>query len=283
MKFVINLLIILISTTQVNAQNFTNKPSGVKVRIIDSFETLNGLNHGNLVQQVILEESDLQLSFISYNLNVSTESWIQKEISDAVKKLPFLMYASEEEKRQIAMMESLVHSLEKAGQDGVKIINYSVAGEIHDAEEQKQIERILNKYDMILVTAAGNDGKSTKTYPCAYPSVRIVCVGAGYYSDSYITKDNFTIPKGSNRGDHVDFYAHPITWNNEKPVVGTSFSTPRVTASLAMILSNRPTLKPLEAVDFLKKQGKFIAIGFISESLEKELYPFSSSLFHIKK
>lgn len=277
---VIVVLIILISS-QLNAQTFFNQPTGVKVRIIDSFETLKGLNHGKLVQQVILEDSFLQSPSISYNINLSTESWIQKDISDVVKNLPFLMYASEEARMQVAMMESLVQSLEKAGQEGVKIINYSVTGEINDPEEQKQIERILNKYDMILVTAAGNNGKTTKTYPCAYPSVRIICVGAGYYSESYLRKDNFTIPKGSNRGDHVDFYSHPVTWNGESPVAGTSFSTPRVTASLAMIMSTLPKLKPLEAVDYLKRQGKFIAIGLVAESLEKEINPYTYFLFNL--
>ncbi|MCH8511360.1 MAG: S8 family serine peptidase [Kiritimatiellae bacterium] len=90
--------------------------------------------------------------------------------------------------------------------------------------------------DMILLAAAGNDGKTDPMYPAAYPGV--LAVGA--------MRANGELWEGSNRGEHLDFVSYgsadfPIGSKGPPGAyAGTSIATPWVAAAITAYRAQYP-------------------------------------------
>ncbi len=90
--------------------------------------------------------------------------------------------------------------------------------------------------DMILLAAAGNDGKTDPMYPAAYPAV--LAVGA--------LDAHGGIWEKSNRGEHVDFVSYgsadfPVGSRGPPgPYAGTSIATPWVAAAITTYRARHP-------------------------------------------
>ncbi|SDT70920.1 S8 family serine peptidase [Actinoplanes derwentensis] len=132
-----------------------------------------------------------------------------------------------------------------AAKQGAKVINLSLGGK-SSAAVLRDAVAYANAKGALVVAAAGNDGKTTYTYPAAYAEV--LSVGATDTRTGGIAKASF-----STYGSWVDVAAPGITagmtlkgryyqdnWTDLYPVQGTSFSSPLVAGVAALVASHRP-------------------------------------------
>jgi hypothetical protein len=135
-----------------------------------------------------------------------------------------------------------VQAINFAKNNGAKVINASFAGAGYSQAEKDAIDA----FPGIVVTASGNGGDDsigdnneiTPQYPCNYASDNIICVGA---SDD---TDNLT--SFSNYGESVDIAAPGesilgIQQNAYYYGSGTSFATPFVTGTVALLYAHSPS------------------------------------------
>lgn len=120
---------------------------------------------------------------------------------------------------------------------GVDMINYSGGGLDSSESEKALIEKALDK-NIVVVTAAGNEGKNFKDqtyYPAMYDS-RIVVVGNLHTNDEGIVERN----PSSNFGSEVDVqvFGTKIKSVNGIKMTGTSQSTAIVTGRIAKHVKN---------------------------------------------
>lgn len=262
MKQLITILLISFASLA-NAQT-------VKVRVMDSFSGSTGW-HGALVSSLIekIMISNLAIKKYSYNLELSHLDVMREVSKDEVVKYNLQSYPKNIITNTVRTNRFL-NSLIKAGEEKVRIINYSVTSVENSPSQQEgdAIVAILEKYDMILVTAAGNDGVQADRYPCSYNSPRIVCVSAGYVS--YVLKglgnEGIVLEKYSNISLQTLF----VSYGQAGQRHGTSFATPRVTAMLAFLMSNHPHLSSMQVISKLEKYGHFVDSIDVTDRWAKE-------------
>ncbi|MDP0494917.1 MAG: S8 family serine peptidase [Verrucomicrobiota bacterium JB024] len=138
---------------------------------------------------------------------------------------------------------------------GARIINMSL-GAYGDSKILRQAVKYAQDHGVVLVAAAGNDGASQVAYPAAYDGVLAVAA-----------VDALGQPAAfSNYGPQIDIAAPgvgvPVAWTGDQfaSVSGTSFSTPLVSAALAMVLQQNPRLSGTEAVRILLDNANEAAI-----------------------
>ncbi len=147
--------------------------------------------------------------------------------------------------------------------NGVDIvaINASWGGYGHSKLAKKVLD-IIAQYDILLVTAAGNEwwnNDSDGLYPCAYESDTIICVGASNENDEKAWFSNYGIKTvdlfapGTNILSTVTYYT--VDYGFYDTFDGTSMATPFVSGAVALAKSLFPNLNYKE----LKK--KVIASG----------------------
>jgi hypothetical protein len=165
----------------------------------------------------------------------------------------------------------LAQAVVYAVDNGAKIINLSVGGPHESKMEQAALEYARRK-GVLVVAAAGNSGAELKDFgPGGHESV--LTVGATYFDDSAAEFSNF--------GDAVDLVAPGVEilslrargtdvnyrpWQDDSYKLGayviggdkrymrasgTSFSTPIVTATAALVLGNNPNLSGSELANIL--------------------------------
>ncbi len=163
-------------------------------------------------------------------------------------------------------VSSIVRAIDIAIDQQVDVINLSLGGKVPSANEERAISK-ARKAGIIVVASAGNDALKGNplNYPAAYEGV--IAVGA--------TTPERTRAPFSNHHPYVTVSApgtglwttHPN--DTYRIVQGTSFSTPLVSATIAMMKSVRPSLTEYEVVRLLQRSsidlgtpGRDHAFGF---------------------
>lgn len=237
------------------------KNNAIKLRVLDSFSGSTKI-HGQVVE--ILSSNfygsiEADQSGVIYNVEVSRAD-VEKQYSDLeLTQVSIQSGIPKQNTRYALNVANFIIELEKAGEEGVKVVNYSVAtygDDYMNIEEYRQITRILNKHDMILVVPSGNEGLYAMRYPCSYNHPKIVCVAAGTQSFVLLgpQKDGIVLEKYSNINDQVKFVSYG-KFNNG---FGTSFAAPRVAAALAFVWSFYPQKTSVEIIAELSKFGRFV-------------------------
>ena len=238
------------------------KNNAIKLKVLDSFSGSTKW-HGQVVEVIssnFYGSIEADQSGLTYNVEVSRAEVMKKYTAEELFQVRIQsgFIATNSETQYALNISDFITELEKAGQEGVKVINYSVAS-LHsymNIEEYSQISRILNTYDMILVVPSGNEGLYATRYPCSYNHPKIVCVAAG--TQSYVLagpqKDGIILDKYSNINDQVKF----VSYGHFDKAYGTSFAAPRVASALALVWSVYPTKTSVEVIAELSKYGRFV-------------------------
>jgi len=140
-----------------------------------------------------------------------------------------------------AYVSDIIKGIDWCVQNKVHIINMSFGMK---RRSQAMLEAVRNarKNGVIIVASSGNDGKEAVDYPARFRQT--ISVGAiGRTGD---------VAPFSNRGKRIDVYAPGekimSTWPNYRyrEMTGTSMATAHVTGILALVLSVRPRMSPLQ-------------------------------------
>ncbi|MFO0478492.1 MAG: S8 family serine peptidase, partial [Bacteroidota bacterium] len=132
-----------------------------------------------------------------------------------------------------------IQGVQYAIDNGAKVVNMSLGGNISSITEQTVIDAGYNK-GVIFVAAAGNDNAATIKYPASYNHV--ISVAATDASDKRSTFSEYnTSVDISAPGTNI--YS-TITSSGYGPKDGTSMASPIVAGTLAAMLSVNPALKP---------------------------------------
>jgi subtilisin family serine protease len=151
---------------------------------------------------------------------------------------------------------NLVLGLRWAADHGAGVINMSIGGFPASASVADAVDYAWNK-GVVLVAAAGNNGKLESHYPASFPHV--------ISASATQADDEFT--KWSNYSPNVDVSApgaSVLTTNCQKlrtsscaysgdyiTISGTSFASPNTAAVVALIRAKNPTWTPQQVVDRL--------------------------------
>lgn len=146
---------------------------------------------------------------------------------------------------------------------GADVINLSLGNYQPSNMLEEAVTYAFSK-NVIMVSAAGNDGSNQPTFPSAYPEV--LSVAAIDY--------NGKRAKFSNYGDYIDIAAPgvsiPSTYFNKQyaALSGTSMAAPHVAGLAALILSANPELTNKQVMNIIRKsaidlgeQGKDVDFG----------------------
>jgi hypothetical protein len=135
---------------------------------------------------------------------------------------------------------TLVRALDRLAQDGVQVINLSLAGPPNTVLEDTLVQ-LSGPLGITFVAASGNAGpRADPAYPAAYDSVIAVTA----------VDRNGTAYRRAGRGPHVDLAAQGVeVWTaasieGARWKTGTSFAAPFVTAAVALWLQHDTTLTP---------------------------------------
>lgn len=148
----------------------------------------------------------------------------------------------------------IVDGIKYAVDNGANIINMSLGGTPSCFQApivQDVISYAINK-NIIIVAAAGNDGRNVSNYQPASCN-GVIAVGASNSSDSRASFSNF--------GARVDMAAPGTSILSTKigggfvAMQGTSMASPHVAGGAALLLSACPNLSPQQVRDYLVNNG----------------------------
>jgi subtilisin len=154
-----------------------------------------------------------------------------------------------------AYVSDIIAGIDWCVQNDLDIINMSFGMKTYNKSLELAVKNAYRS-GIIIVASCGNDGrKAFIDYPARFPHV--ISVGA-------TTRNNKVAPF-SNRGRKIDVYAPGekiySAWLHGKyhELSGTSMATSHVSGVIALMLSAKPNLKPVQIKQILKKSS--IALG----------------------
>ncbi|MEH7885241.1 S8 family peptidase [Bacillus sp. JJ1609] len=147
--------------------------------------------------------------------------------------------------------------------NGADVINLSL-GNYQPSQVLEEAVRYAYSKNVVMVSAAGNDGSDQPTYPSAYPEV--LSVAAVDYDGKRASFSNY--------GEYIDIAAPgvyiPSTYFNKQyaSLSGTSMAAPHVAGLAALIKSANPELTNTQVINIIKnsaidlgEKGKDIDFG----------------------
>lgn len=145
-------------------------------------------------------------------------------------------------------LSDIVRAIYYAADRGANVINLSFNLDTPSPELANAVAYATSK-GVLCVASGGNDGKSKKVYPAALPHV--LGVGSTNYSDRRSIFSNYgSATKVAAPGEAV---ITTFPGNNYAAVWGTSFSTPMISGSLAVMRDLYPRLDYDAAHDALER------------------------------
>ncbi len=152
-------------------------------------------------------------------------------------------------------IRDIIAGLQWCRAQGCEIVNLSFGTDRRASEELAEAIRALEKAGILLVGAAGNDGRGGAVdTPGKYPEVLAVA--------AINRRDR--LARFSSRGPEVDLVAPGAGLFSLAPggrfcrMSGTSMAAPHVTAAAAMLLSVRPGLTPAAVRAYLKHTAEWL-------------------------
>jgi len=150
-----------------------------------------------------------------------------------------------------AYVSDIIAGIDWCVENGMNIINMSFGMKTFSLALESSI-RSAYKAGVIIVASCGNEGrKATIDYPARFQQV--VSVGA-------LTRAG-KVASFSNKGKRIDIYAPGENiyscWLNNRynELSGTSMATAHVTGVVALMLAAKPTLKPLQVKQAIKRNS----------------------------
>ena len=163
-----------------------------------------------------------------------------------------------------ASISTVISALEKAYENGVKIVQISLGTNEYSKFLEDAIKSAQNR-GILIVSTAGNSGINEIRYPAAFDGV--IGVGA-------VDREN-KIESYSTVGNHVTLVAPGSSIFTTSPnsnyvaVSGTSFAAPQVTGAATLVWSIAPQLSPeevreilIQSADELGEEGNDIVYGY---------------------
>ena len=133
---------------------------------------------------------------------------------------------------------------------GADVINLSL-GNYQPSKVLEEAVSYAYKKNVVMVSAAGNDGSNQPTYPSAYPEV--ISVAAVDYNGNRASFSNY--------GEYIDIAAPgvyiPSTYFHEQyaALSGTSMAAPHVAGLAALIKSANPDLTSSQVIRIIKNSA----------------------------
>ncbi len=218
-----------------------NKGTGIKVAILDSGmdynhldlddnyvkgkdfyqggddDPMDGIGHGTHVAGTVAAEDN---DFGVVGVAPEADLYIGKVSDDSIGMVP---------------VADLIEGIDWAITEGAQIISMSLGYQTHYQSLEDACDKAYNDHGILLVAAAGNDGKGkldTVDYPARYGSV--IAVSA--------TDSSNRVPSWSSKGPAVELAAPGVSVYSTVPnndydyFSGTSMSTPHVTGTAALVM-----------------------------------------------
>ena len=157
---------------------------------------------------------------------------------------------------------NIIAGIEWANANGMQVISMSFGGGFSQAEADAL--QVASNNGIILVAAAGNDGRNSVDYPAALSTV--IAVGA--------TTNTDTLASFSNFGSEVEILAPGVSIlstykdGGYATLSGTSMSTPHVTAVAALVIASNSSLTASQVRALLVSTGD--DIGSVAPLLDAE-------------
>jgi subtilisin family serine protease len=170
-------------------------------------------------------------------------------------------------------LSDIVRAIYYAANNGASIISMSFSMGTSSPSLKSAIQYALNK-NVALVASAGNDGLKISVFPASYNEVE--GVGSTTNADLRSTFSNYgsgtTLFAAPGEGIITTFPGggYAAGW-------GTSFSTPMVAGSAALVLQARPTSKPGDIINALSKAKQISDMGGYGRI---DLYQALTNLLH---
>lgn len=195
-------------------------------------------------------------------------------IAPRVKLLPLRVLNAKGEGDTAGLIKAVRYAIDlrKRGEN-IRVISASLGGGEY-MDSFKEILDEANRYGIVFVAAAGNDGKNNDekpTYPANYPSPNVISVAALDSSGRLASFSNYGA-KTVDVGAPGVFIWSSFLFGFYLPFDGTSMAAPFVSGAAAVMLSERPGLTPAQVISIIKRsskplpelEGKMGAPGIIS-------------------
>ncbi|MFC1496566.1 S8 family serine peptidase [Candidatus Margulisiibacteriota bacterium] len=154
-------------------------------------------------------------------------------------------------------IENVALGIRYAADNGADVINLSLG----DYTNYPALENAIDYADalgVIIVAAAGNDGRSTPMYPAAYSNVLAVAstdaddvrsVWNGLQSSNYGSWINIAAPGGKGNSSNIDNIYSTYRSNTYIFDGGTSMAAPHIAGVVSLILNLKPALTRAQVFD----------------------------------